>query len=66
MRIYLNDNPHEVPEGISVDVLLHMFAIHTSNIAVEVNSQIVTKASYAETVLKDSDRIEIVTFVGGG
>ena len=35
-------------------------------IAVERNGDIVPKAQYGETVLKDCDRLEIVSFVGGG
>ena len=35
-------------------------------IATELNGDIVPKATYAETVLKDGDSIEIVNFVGGG
>ena len=35
-------------------------------IAVERNGDIVPKAQYGETVLKDGDSVEIVSFVGGG
>ena len=35
-------------------------------IAVERNGTIVPKAQYVETVLKDGDCIEVVSFVGGG
>ena len=35
-------------------------------IATELNGDIVPKATYAETVLKDGDSMEIVSFVGGG
>ena len=35
-------------------------------IAVERNGDIVPKAQYAETVLQDSDSVEVVSFVGGG
>lgn len=35
-------------------------------IAVERNGGIVPKAKYGETVLCDGDKIEIVSFVGGG
>ena len=35
-------------------------------IAVEINGQIVPKAKYAETLLKDGDVVEVVSFVGGG
>lgn len=35
-------------------------------IAVECNGDIVPKAQYGETFLKDGDSVEIVSFVGGG
>ena len=35
-------------------------------IAVEHNGDIVPKAQYSETVLKDGDSVEVVSFVGGG
>ena len=35
-------------------------------IATEINGEIVPKAQYAQTVLKDGDNIEVVSFVGGG
>lgn len=35
-------------------------------IAVEKNGEIVPKAQYDKTILKDDDVIEIVSFVGGG
>lgn len=35
-------------------------------IAVERNGDIVPKAQYIETVLLDGDRVEVVSFVGGG
>lgn len=35
-------------------------------IAVELNGEIVPKAQYGQTVLKDGDALEVVSFVGGG
>ena len=35
-------------------------------IAVEINGEIVPKSHYSETVLRDGDLVEIVSFVGGG
>ena len=32
----------------------------------EINGEIVPKAQYAQTVLKDGDSVEVVSFVGGG
>ena len=38
----------------------------SKRIAVECNGDIVPKAEYGETVLKDGDSVEVVSFVGGG
>ena len=35
-------------------------------VATEINGEIVPKAQYAQTVLKDGDNVEVVSFVGGG
>ena len=35
-------------------------------IAVELNGEIVPKAQYGQTILKDGDALEVVSFVGGG
>lgn len=38
----------------------------SNRIAVERNGEIVPKAQYGQTVLKDGDVVEVVSFVGGG
>ena len=38
----------------------------SARVACEVNESIVPKSKYDETVLKDGDKVEIVSFVGGG
>lgn len=35
-------------------------------IAVECNGDIVPKTQYGETMLRDGDSVEVVSFVGGG
>ena len=40
--------------------------INPQRIAVELNGEILPKAQYSNTVLKDGDIVEIVNFVGGG
>lgn len=41
-------------------------SISPQRIAVELNEEILSKANYADTVLKDGDVVEIVNYVGGG
>ena len=37
-----------------------------TRIAVEINEEIVPKADYDKTIIKEGDIIEVVSFVGGG
>ena len=39
---------------------------NAARVVVELNGDIVPKAAYADTVLKDGDSVEVVCFMGGG
>jgi len=66
MRLTVNGQEREVPDGLTVEDLLKQFNLKREGIAVEVNRDIIRKADYAVRVLRDGDVVEIVTFVGGG
>lgn len=44
----------------------NQYQYQVKRIAVELNGDILPKYSYSDTMLKDGDRLEVVTFVGGG
>ncbi|MBR5682251.1 MAG: sulfur carrier protein ThiS [Ruminococcus sp.] len=52
--------------GKSVSEVLSEMGISGQRVAVELNEEIVPKAKYDETILKDGDSVEVVRFVGGG
>ena len=52
--------------GMTVAQYLETTTYDTQRIAVEKNGDIVPKAAYPTTVLKDGDVVEVVSFVGGG
>lgn len=66
MKIYVNGEVREVSEDLTVIALLAEIGIQKERVAVELNLDIVSKAKFAETALKDGDKLEIVSFVGGG
>lgn len=66
VRIEVNGEPRDVPEGITVRGLLVSLGLGDVLVAVERNEQVVPRAEHAHAVLCDGDRIEIVHFVGGG
>ena len=53
-------------DGKTVSEMLADMDINDQRVAVEINEEIVPKAEYGVTVLKDGDKVEVVRFVGGG
>ena len=63
--VKINGTEYDVA-GKTIAEYLETTDYNPLRIAVERNSEIVPKATYAETVLQDGDSVEIVNFVGGG
>jgi sulfur carrier protein len=66
MFIHLNGEKKEVPEGSTVRTLLDHLDIKPERVAVEINDEIVRKATYGDVPVRDGDRVEVVQFMGGG
>jgi thiamine biosynthesis protein ThiS len=66
VRIEFNGQSLEVHEGMSIAELLTVSNVESRFCAVECNLEIVSKDNYASQVLRDGDRVEVVTLVGGG
>jgi sulfur carrier protein len=50
----------------TLEALIAELGMKGDRVAVELNREIVPRASWSVTALKDGDRLEIVHFVGGG
>lgn len=66
MRIVVNGTEREINEGLSVETFLTAEGVKRDYMALELNKQVLRKKLFAETLLKDGDRLEIVKLVGGG
>ena len=64
--ITVNGKQIQLTAEMSVADYLEQNNYQINRIAVEMNEEILPKYSYSETMLKDGDRLEIVTFGGGG
>lgn len=64
--ITVNGQTEEFSQSISVLNYLTQKNYPTTRIAVEKNGDIVPKSQYESTMITDGDKLEIVTFVGGG
>lgn len=66
MRLVINGEEKEIQSGNNVEDLLRELDINGRHIAVALNLEVVPRSRYAETRLKEGDKIEIVHAVGGG
>lgn len=66
MVVTVNGKPMALLEGLTVDGLLEQLEVRREYTAVALNREVTPKAAYAQTVLKDGDKVEIVRPMGGG
>jgi len=66
MRIEVNGEGREVPEGLHVAALIEHLQLNPGRVAIERNLEILPRAAWAATRVAPGDRFEIVHFVGGG
>ena len=64
--IIVNGKEINLTEDTTVAEYLEQNQYQVKRIAVELNGDILPKYSYSDTMLKDGDRLEVVTFEGGG
>ncbi len=66
MKVIVNGKPLELPEGLTIDGLLAHLNVRREYTAVALNREVTPKHQYAQSVLRDGDKIEIVRPMGGG
>lgn len=62
----LNGEIMELAAPISLQTLLQEKGYDGLRIAVECNGEIIPKTTYSETMIRNEDILEVVSFVGGG
>jgi len=66
MLLHINGEQHDFPDGLTVAALVAQLGMKPDRVAVELNLEIVPRAQWESTTLKEGDRLEVVHFVGGG
>lgn len=66
MKIVLNGEEKEVPEGVNLRKMLEHFSLPTQRVAIELNREVVRRQQWDSIVVTDDDKIEVIHFVGGG
>ena len=66
VQVKLNGEPRELPEGSTIARAVAELTETPSGVAAAVNGDVVPRGSWARTVLRDGDQVEVVTAVQGG
>lgn len=65
-QIQVNGESREAKAGTTVADLLCELDIKSDRVAVEVNLEILDKGGFAQRSLQEGDRVEVISFIGGG
>ena len=66
MTVTVNGKQMELPEGLTIDGLLAHLKVRREYTAVALNREVTPKHQYAQSVLREGDKVEIVRPMGGG
>jgi sulfur carrier protein len=66
IQIQVNGDQRACRAGATVGDLLRELAIKTERVAVELNLEILDRKDFDRRSLKPGDRVEILSFIGGG
>lgn len=64
--VKINGKEVDNTNGISLEELLIREGYSLEKTVVELNGEIMPKAQYKQTNIKDGDSLEVISFVGGG
>ncbi len=66
MYIQVNGDSRNVRAEMNVTGLLQDLQLNAEQVAVEINLEILEKQAFDARMLQEGDRIEIMSFIGGG
>ena len=66
MRLTINGEVRDVPEGLSLSGLLLHLELTDGLVAIERNREVVPRREHSSVFVEAGDVLEIVQFVGGG
>lgn len=66
MKVIVNGEPREVPDGANVAEAVASVTPAPSGVAAALNDEVVRRSAWEATTLHESDRLEVLTAVQGG
>jgi len=66
IKFQLNGTEYLLNRVINISELLLFLSLNKDNIALEYNTTLILKKDYSSIYIEESDKLEIVSIVGGG
>ncbi|WP_159775732.1 sulfur carrier protein ThiS [Streptomyces sp. HM190] len=66
MTVLVNGERRRVAPGTALDTLVHTLGASPSGVAAALNETVVPRAQWPSTLLREGDRVEVLTAVQGG
>ena len=66
MKIVVNGEQREADEPLTVAQLLQTLHLRSEQVAVEINLKILDRGDFLSWNVHDGDKVEILSFIGGG
>jgi sulfur carrier protein len=66
VEVKLNGEPRELPHGATVAQAVAELTALRTGVAAAVNGDVIPRGSWADTLLRAGDQVEVVTAVQGG
>lgn len=66
MKITINHQEYDVPEGTSVEAALQLHGLDGPGYAVAIGSKVIRRPDRAGTILSDGDALTVIKAVCGG
>lgn len=66
MKIEINGDPKDLQNPTSLEQLIQELLTDTKGMAVAINNQVIPKTEWAQTDLKDHDKVLLITATQGG
>lgn len=66
MRVTVNGETRELPDETTLATVVALVTTAGRGVAVAVNDEVVSRAEWERTAVREADRVEILTAVQGG
>ncbi len=66
MKVTVNGKDMEIEDGMSISDFVVLCQVRPDVAIIELNEKVVSRVAWAETMLSENDKVELVTLVGGG